>query len=70
MNAVVSPPDLHHSAHRQKPTSWGGTAVAPESIGNWYWIVDEIEEAGFTPLLVHLRKAKFMMGLINKDREA
>jgi transposase len=43
-----------------------GTAVAVEATGNWYWIVAEIEQAGLRPLLVHPRKAKLMMGLINK----
>ncbi len=43
-----------------------GSAVAVETVGNWYWIVDEIEGAGFKPLLVHARKAKLMMGSINK----
>ena len=43
-----------------------GTAVAVEATGNWYWIVTEIEEAGLRPVLVHPRKAKLMMGLINK----
>ena len=43
-----------------------GTPVAVESIGSWYWIVEEIEEAGLCPLLVHPRKAKLMMGMINK----
>lgn len=43
-----------------------GTAVALEATANWYWIVDEIERAGLTPKLVHPRKAKLMMGLINK----
>jgi len=43
-----------------------GTPVAVEATGNWYWIVDEIEQAGLKPLLVHPRKAKLMMGLINK----
>ncbi len=43
-----------------------GSAVAVETIGNWYRIVDEIEEAGMTPLLVHARKAKLMMGQVNK----
>jgi transposase len=43
-----------------------GLAVAVETIGNWYWIVDEIEAAGLKPLLVHARKAKLMMGCINK----
>ena len=43
-----------------------GTAVAVEATGNWYWIVGEIEQAGMRPLLVHPRKAKLMMGMINK----
>jgi transposase len=43
-----------------------GTPVAVEATGNWYWIVSEIEQAGLQPLLVHPRKAKLMMGLINK----
>ena len=43
-----------------------GTAVALEATANWYWIVDEIEQAGLIPKLVHPRKAKLMMGLINK----
>ena len=43
-----------------------GTAVAIEATSNWYWIVQEIEQAGLRPLLVHPRKAKLMMGLINK----
>ena len=44
----------------------GGAAVAVEATGTWYWIVQEIEQAGRVPLLVHPRKAKLMMGLINK----
>lgn len=43
-----------------------GTPVAVEATGNWYWIVQEIEEAGLEPRLVHPRKAKLMMGMINK----
>ena len=37
-----------------------------KTIGNWYWIVDEIEAAGCVPKLVHARKAKLMMGELNK----
>jgi transposase len=40
--------------------------VAVETIGNWYWIIDEIEQAGMQPQLVHARKAKLMLGCINK----
>jgi transposase len=43
-----------------------GTAVAIEATANWYWIIDEIEQAGLRPVLVHPRKAKLMMGQINK----
>lgn len=43
-----------------------GSPVALETLGNWYWIVDEIEEAGMSPRLVHARKAKLMMGMVNK----
>lgn len=43
-----------------------GTPVALEATANWYWITEEIEQAGLQPLLVHPRKAKLMMGQINK----
>ena len=43
-----------------------GTAVAIEATANWYWITDEIEKAHCLPRLVHPRKAKLMMGQINK----
>ena len=43
-----------------------GTPVAIEATANWYWIVDEIEQARCLPRLVHARKSKLMMGLINK----
>ncbi len=40
--------------------------IAVETTGNWYWLVDEMEEAGHTPSLVHAARAKLMMGQINK----
>ena len=43
-----------------------GSPVAVETTGNWYWVIDEIEQAGFIPRLVNARKAKLMMGMINK----
>jgi transposase len=43
-----------------------GSPVAVETVGNWYWLVDEIEEANMVPRLVHARKAKIMLGMINK----
>jgi hypothetical protein len=38
-----------------------GTPVALETVGNWYWIVDEIEAGGCVPLLAHAAKAKLMI---------
>jgi transposase len=43
-----------------------GSPVAVETVGNWYWMVDEIEAAGCVPKLVHARKAKLMLGMVNK----
>jgi len=43
-----------------------GDSVAVETIGNWCWIVDEIEAAGMLPQLVHAHKAKLMLGSVNK----
>jgi transposase len=43
-----------------------GTPVALETVGNWYWIVDEIEAAGCVPHLAHATKAKVMMGYVHK----
>src|SRR5437899_12801256 len=42
-----------------------GTAVALEATGNWYWIVEGIEQAGLQSRLFHPRTAKLMMGLIH-----
>jgi transposase len=43
-----------------------GTPIAIETVGNWYWMIKEIEGAGHRPILVHAAKAKLMMGQINK----
>jgi len=43
-----------------------GTAIAVETTGSWYWMVDEMEKAGHNPVLAHAGKAKLMMGQINK----
>lgn len=40
--------------------------IAVETTGNWYWIVDEMEQAGQVPALAHAAKSKLMMGQINK----
>src|SRR5512139_2505085 len=43
-----------------------GSPIALESIGNWYWMIEEMERAGHQPVLAHAKKAKLMMGLTNK----
>ena len=43
-----------------------GSNIAIESVGNWYWLIDEMEKAGHKPSLAHAGKAKLMMGNINK----
>ena len=53
---------LSHFLSRCEPAS----TVAVETIGNWYWIVDEIEAAGMVPKLVHARKAKMMLASSKK----
>jgi transposase len=40
--------------------------IAMESVGNWYWMIDEMDKAGDVPRLAHSGKAKLMMGQINK----
>lgn len=44
-----------------------GSPVAVEATGNWYAIVDEIEEAGHVPQLVQPWKAKRLRGSANKS---
>jgi transposase len=41
--------------------------VAVETVGNWYWVVDEIEAGGGQPQLVNARLVKLMMGSVNKS---
>lgn len=43
-----------------------GTNVAIEATGNYYWISDEVEDAGLNPLLVNPIRAKRMMCNGNK----
>ena len=42
------------------------SSIAVETVGNWYWIVDEMQQAGHHPRLAHARKAKLMMGQLDK----
>jgi len=44
-----------------------GIPVAIETVGNWYWVVDEIEAGKGKPQLVNARRAKLMMGNVNKS---
>lgn len=43
-----------------------GSKIAIETVGNWYWMIDEMEQAGLKPQLTHAVKAKLMMGQVNK----
>ena len=43
-----------------------GTTIAVETIGSWYWMVDDMEGAGHNPILTDARKAKARMGQVNK----
>jgi transposase len=43
-----------------------GSPIAVETVGTWYWMIDEMERAGHLPQLTHAGKAKSMMGKINK----
>lgn len=43
-----------------------GSPIAIESVGNWYWMIEEMEGAGHEPQLANAGKAKLMMGQINK----
>ncbi len=43
-----------------------GSPIAVETIGNWYWLVDEMERAGHQPKLAQAREAKRLMGKANK----
>jgi transposase len=44
-----------------------GTPVAVETVGNWYWVVNEIEAGKGLPQLVNARLAKLMIGSVNKS---
>lgn len=54
------------SIHRFLERFERGSPVAVETVGNWYWIIGEIEEAGMVPKLVHARQAKMMLASANK----
>jgi transposase len=54
---------IKNFVHRWNP----GSPVAVETVGNWYWVVDEIEAGGGKPQLVNARLAKLMLGNVNKN---
>jgi len=57
-----------HGTIKNFVNRWSGRSpVAVETVGNWYWVVDEIEAGGGTPQLVNARLAKLMMGNVNKS---
>jgi transposase len=57
-----------HGSIKNFVSRWtSGSPVAVETVGNWYWVVDEIEVGGGTPQLVNARLAKLMMGSVNKS---
>jgi transposase len=57
-----------HGTIKNFVSRWtAGSPVAVETVGNWYWVVDEIEAGGGKPQLVNARLAKLMMGMVNKS---
>lgn len=46
-----------------------GTPVAVEATGSWYWLVDELEEAGLVPHLAQPFAAKRMLGSGSKKTD-
>jgi transposase len=57
-----------HGSIKNFVSRWSAqSSVAVETVGNWYWVVDEIEAGGGTPQLVNARLAKLMMGSGNKS---
>jgi transposase len=44
-----------------------GSPVAVGTVGNWYWVVDEIEAGSCQPQLVNARLPKLINGSVNKS---
>ena len=66
---IISAKRVEHEKEKLRSfldTLPGGSEIAIETVGNWYWLIDEMEKAGHKPSLVHAGKAKLMMGNINK----
>ena len=60
---VEHAPEMYRAFLRGLPA---GSPIAVETVGNWYWMIEEMEKAGHEPKLAHAGKAKVMMGQINK----
>lgn len=45
-----------------------GSPIAVETMGSWYWLLDQMEHAGHQPVLTHAREAKKLMGLNKTDK--
>jgi len=68
-NKVSQPVRVEHEKEiyrRYLETLPAGSPIAVETTGNWYWIVDAMEQAGHHPALAHAAKSKLMMGHTNK----
>ena len=66
---IIPPKRVEHERQEFRAfleTLPASSCIAIESVGNWYWMIDEMEKAGHRPSLVHAAKAKLMMGQINK----
>ena len=38
-----------------------GSKIAVETVGNWYWMIDEMEQAGLKPPFTHSLKTKLII---------
>jgi len=68
-NKVSQPVRVEHEKEiyrRYLETLPAGSPIAVETTGNWYWIIEAMEQAGHHPALAHAAKSKLMMGKINK----
>lgn len=68
-NKVSQPVRVEHEKEIYRKfleTLPAGSPIAVETTGNWYWIVDAMEQAGHYPALAHAAKSKLMMGRVNK----
>ncbi len=56
---------------KQFLSNWtAGANVAVETVGNWYWIVDEIEQAGMEPLHTDFEGTSDIFGSRGREQTA